>query len=439
LKRIEAEATITLTQRLTQPGQKSTLSRQGEVMSEQSGECGDWTDWLLCVGIAVLLGANLPTRNPEKHGPRWRRKHPKAILLPVAMPKTPKKDQLSLGDTWTIFGVLLGVLFVIIIPPLYAKIPLFLAVCTGLAWLTHRSHWTVAWNPWQKWLVALLIVFICSAIAIPQFISQWRSENPTSATITAQRDEPLVDPPLIVSDAEQLPHVDLTKRALIKGAAGDAYFCRPGGGGITEVHMMLGVIDLGIPTSLGGWRLHYESPRLNQWFRHTEIDDHDVCEDRTLAFKFNRANSIYEQTDRRIEPNTKYRGWARFQVPGFVYKEVGTKDAQLTVEFSDNQGKKYTITYIGNGETNSKPFYYPGVPSPFIEPDPGVADVRWCPPEPIESIPWGFTAGYCNYEPSRAPKLTRSFPSALLLWELFTIITLKSSSKRNSLQPQDML
>jgi hypothetical protein len=217
-------------------------------------------------------------------------------------------------------------------------------------------------------------------------------------------DEPFVDPPLIASDAEQLPHIDLTKRALIKGGAGDAYFCRPGGGGITEIHIMLGLIDLGIPTSLGGWKLHYESPRLNQWFRYIEIDDHDVCNDRTLAFKFNRANSIYEQTDSRMEPNTKYRGWARFQVPGFLYKELGTKEAQLTIEFSDNQGKKYTIIYIGDGETNSKPFYYPGVPSPLIEPDPGIADVRWCVPEPIERIPWGFTAGYCNYGPSKAQK-----------------------------------
>ncbi|HEY6767261.1 MAG TPA: hypothetical protein VI386_21085 [Candidatus Sulfotelmatobacter sp.] len=53
---------------------------------------GDWRDYLLCVGVAILLGAKLPVRNPDGHSPGWWKRHPEAIRpLPPkeTLPVTP--------------------------------------------------------------------------------------------------------------------------------------------------------------------------------------------------------------------------------------------------------------------------------------------------------------------------------------------------------------
>ena len=92
------------------------------------------------------------------------------------------KDQLSRGDSWTILGVLLGVLFVIVLPPLYAKIPIFFAVCVGITWLAFQSHWVTKRPSAQKLFLAALVITICSVIAIPQFRAQWVSEHAKART-----------------------------------------------------------------------------------------------------------------------------------------------------------------------------------------------------------------------------------------------------------------
>lgn len=141
-------------------------------------EYGDCTDWLLCLGIAVLLAARLPMRNREGHSPKYWRKHLQAAQNQPAIPIAASENrQLNKGDTWTILGVLLGVLFVIIVPPLYAKIPIFAGVCVGLGWLAYRSHWVIGWTVVQKTFLGMLVIVLCSAIAVPQFWSQWRSEQ----------------------------------------------------------------------------------------------------------------------------------------------------------------------------------------------------------------------------------------------------------------------
>lgn len=78
------------------------------------GEYGDWTDWLLCLGIAVLLGARWPMRNPEGHSPKYWRKHPNAIYLPPsqhaalkeAVPRSPRSPSLwSFIVSWPVVGI----------------------------------------------------------------------------------------------------------------------------------------------------------------------------------------------------------------------------------------------------------------------------------------------------------------------------------------------
>jgi hypothetical protein len=182
---------------------------------------------------------------------------------------------------------------------------------------------------------------------------------------------PFVDPPVIASDAAKLPHVDLTKRPVIEARLGDSYFCKRRVGGVTVVYMMIGVVDLGIPTSLGGWRLHYQSDRLDDWFRYSEIPDNEVCDDgKGRPFSFSRKDSIYEKTDSNVEAGPKYRGWLRFEVPAFLYDEAGTKQSQMTVEFKDHQLHTYTVSFFGTTDPTSQPFYYPGI-DPVIKPDKG--------------------------------------------------------------------
>jgi hypothetical protein len=150
-------------------------SGRGQGVSRPSLEYGDWMDWLRCLGIAVLLEAKVSMRNPDGHSPKWWRKHPEALpAITIISPSVPR-DQLGRGDTWTILGVLLGVLFVVVLPPLLAKIPIFILVCSGLVWLTHKSYWTLSWSRSLRALVSLATVTICSALAVPQFVAQWRS------------------------------------------------------------------------------------------------------------------------------------------------------------------------------------------------------------------------------------------------------------------------
>jgi hypothetical protein len=47
-------------------------------------EYGDWTDWLLCLGVGVLLGARLPMRNPEGHSPKYWHQHREALAEAIA-------------------------------------------------------------------------------------------------------------------------------------------------------------------------------------------------------------------------------------------------------------------------------------------------------------------------------------------------------------------
>jgi hypothetical protein len=310
---------------------------------------------------------NNSKRNREGHSPRYWKRHPEALRAAtktakdsaLVMPPPPSKDQLSRGDTWTILGVLVGVFFVIILPTLYLKIPMFLGVCIGLGWLAHKSHWVTTWSTPKKIALSGAVVIVCCAISIPQFWAQWRAEHPLSVRSVSAVVVPFVDPSVIASDKE-LPHVDLTKRPLIKAAPLDGYFCRRPDG-TTVVHLLVGVVDIGIPTSLGGWRLHYQSKTLDTWTGYTEINDGIDCDNGKTSYTFKRKNAIYEQTSNRIETGSKFTGWARFEVPGDEYKNAGNGASLMTLEFVDHQDHKYTVTYQAAPTQTRVPHYFPGI------------------------------------------------------------------------------
>lgn len=60
---------------------------------------GNWEDWLLCLGIIILLEVRfprMPEHNPEGHSPRYWRKHPR-IKLGTSPPPSHQKEQ---GKLW---------------------------------------------------------------------------------------------------------------------------------------------------------------------------------------------------------------------------------------------------------------------------------------------------------------------------------------------------
>jgi hypothetical protein len=52
---------------------------------------GNEWDWLLCLGVAILLGARLSVRNPEGHNPRYWRKHPETKITTETPSKSPSE------------------------------------------------------------------------------------------------------------------------------------------------------------------------------------------------------------------------------------------------------------------------------------------------------------------------------------------------------------
>jgi hypothetical protein len=91
-------------------------------------------------------------------------------------------ENLNRSDTWTILGVLLGVFFVIVLPPLYARMPIFVGVCIGLVWLSHKSHWVIRWSSARRIVLSGAVVIVCSVIAVPQFVTQWKLEHRSTRT-----------------------------------------------------------------------------------------------------------------------------------------------------------------------------------------------------------------------------------------------------------------
>jgi len=118
---------------------------------------------------------------PKGHSPKYWRKHPEALQRVkrgvAILGGSERSRQLTSSDTWTVLSVLASVLFAVIIPPLYLRIPLFVAVCYGLIRLAHTSHWVSGWSSWKRTIVGLLAASVCALVALPQFVSQWKLQQ----------------------------------------------------------------------------------------------------------------------------------------------------------------------------------------------------------------------------------------------------------------------
>jgi hypothetical protein len=95
----------------------------------------------------------------------------------VSVPTESQTDRLSRGDSYPLLGLLLGVLFVLFVPPFWLKVPGLLLVCLGCIGFARKSHWTHQWSATKQiWVGVLATIFVC-AVSIPQLISQWKPEQ----------------------------------------------------------------------------------------------------------------------------------------------------------------------------------------------------------------------------------------------------------------------
>jgi hypothetical protein len=109
---------------------------------------------------------------------------PEPVLIPT-LPVEPK-SKLTLGDSIGAFALLIGVFLVIVIPPLPFKIVLLVGVGVGVFLFSRYSHWTHGWAKSKQYIVASILTVVLCAIAIPQFVAQWRDEHSKKAEAPPQ-------------------------------------------------------------------------------------------------------------------------------------------------------------------------------------------------------------------------------------------------------------
>jgi len=87
------------------------------------------------------------------------------------------KQPLNRADTIGLFGVLMGTLFVLIVPTVWYKVPAFLLLCFGSAYLIWASSLTCGLKSfWRKIIIAVVLVGLNVGV-VPQFVAEWRTEH----------------------------------------------------------------------------------------------------------------------------------------------------------------------------------------------------------------------------------------------------------------------
>jgi hypothetical protein len=142
-----------------------------------------------------------PTHFPEGHSPKYWKRHPELLQAAFTAEKvevigdstsvsTKKvfkeptvnesfsewRKPLNRADSIAIFGMLMGIFFVLIVPTVWHKIPAFVMVCFGFAYLVWLSHWTYRLSKFWRGAIIVVSLALLNIAVVPQFIEQWRTE-----------------------------------------------------------------------------------------------------------------------------------------------------------------------------------------------------------------------------------------------------------------------
>ncbi len=162
------------------------MERQDGSVVECREELDKWVNWYnFCMGTPGSL-------NPPGNG-KQRRKFSRQVAAAltqmgigptgVAIESKPMQpgrgvmDRLSLGDTFTVLGVLVGVFLVIYAPALPFKVIGLLFLCVAMIWLAKRSYWTYSLGKIAKWSIGIALCAAMWVVCIPQFVVQWQAEH----------------------------------------------------------------------------------------------------------------------------------------------------------------------------------------------------------------------------------------------------------------------
>jgi hypothetical protein len=112
---------------------------------------GDFSDCLLCLGIALLLGIQLPSmRNPEGHNPRYWRKHPPVGRKVLSTTREQRPFRIFAWKDAASWMLQYPLGWVVVGP--------FLGLCVTAAVLLAQEHWYVSSRSiWSLAAVLLLV------------------------------------------------------------------------------------------------------------------------------------------------------------------------------------------------------------------------------------------------------------------------------------------
>lgn len=131
----------------------------------------------------------------QNHKRKKKKNHESPGLVAMSVPIEPQADRLSRGDSYTLLGLLLGVLFVLVVPPFWLKVPGLMLVCVSCIGFARKSHWTHQWRRSKQLWTAISAIIVVCLVSIPQLASQWKSEHPVPTQISSSMPIPLSSTP----------------------------------------------------------------------------------------------------------------------------------------------------------------------------------------------------------------------------------------------------
>jgi hypothetical protein len=132
----------------------------------------------------------------------------------------------------------------------------------------------------------------------------------------------------------------------------------------TLLWIVVGLANRGAASVAGGWKLEFESPRIN-----TTVGFVQLPPETRGRFEghFADEDSIYEKAMQKpIEKGAAVSGWAYFKIPGkAAFEALDDGTAVLHLIFYDYNNVEHKSESIHIGTRSEEPAYFPGVKGGF--------------------------------------------------------------------------